>query len=86
MVILFASLNAMDPVCCPDGCTYEQAAAPPHNPESQDEACMLCLGGVISTARLEFTLNRVMSDRIRLPHLAQPPDAPSVPVDHPPRS
>ena len=30
MLILFASLNAIDGICCPDGCTHEQSSTSQH--------------------------------------------------------
>jgi len=87
MVVLFASLNAMDGVCCPDGCTREQQSpAQSHSPEASDGNCMLCLGGVDSSARPALTPGAVATDGVRPPPLAHHINAPADPVEHPPRS
>jgi hypothetical protein len=87
MLVLFASLNAMDGVCCPDGCTHEeQSSAQQHKSESADGICMLCLGGVDSSASQDLSPRGIVTDRVGLPPFAHHLDAPSDPVDHPPRS
>jgi hypothetical protein len=87
MLVLFASLNAMDGVCCPDGCTHEQESPlEQHNPEAADGICMLCLGGVDSSVRQDLAPYGVVSDEVGLPQFAHHLDAPSDPVEHPPRS
>jgi hypothetical protein len=56
MLIVFASLNAIDGICCPDGCTHEEASTSQHDDrESSDGSCVLCLGGVESAASQAWT-------------------------------
>ncbi len=87
MLVLFASLNAMDGVCCPDGCTQEQQTpAQSHNPDASDGNCMLCLGGVDSSVRPALTPGAVVTEGVGLSPLAHYLDAPSDPMEHPPRS
>lgn len=87
MLIVFASLNAMDGICCPDGCTHEeQPAAQQHNPESADGICVLCLGGVDSSALQDLLPCGIVTDRLGSPPSAHHLDALSDPVEHPPRS
>jgi len=86
MLALFASLNAMDGVCCPDGCTHEEQSPAQHNSESADGICVLCLGGVDSSASQDVSPRGVVTDRVGLPPLAHHLDAPSDPAEHPPRS
>jgi hypothetical protein len=86
MLVLFAFLNAIDGICCPDGCTDEQQSAPQqHKPDSTAGICALCIGGV-ATVRLELLAGGVVSDRVDVPPLAHHLDAPSDPVEYPPRS
>jgi hypothetical protein len=86
MLVLFASLNAMDGVCCPDGCTHEEESpAQPHNRESADGTCVLCLRGVDSSALQDLSPSNV-TDSVGLPPLPHHIDAPSERVEHPPRS
>ena len=87
MLVLFASLNAIDGICCADGCTHEQTSASQHNDrESSDGSCVLCLGAVESAAPQTPSASGIVTDRftslVRTLHL----DAPPEPPDHPPRS
>jgi hypothetical protein len=87
MLVLFASLNGMDGICCPDGCTHEQQSPlQQHTPEAADGICMLCLGGVDSSVPQDLAPCGVVSDEVGLPQFAHYLDAPSDPVEHPPRS
>ena len=87
MFVLFASLNAIDGICCPDGCTQEQATTSRHHDrEPSDGNCVLCLGGVESavphTPSASVTVTRRFAALLLTLHL----DAPTDPPDHPPRS
>jgi hypothetical protein len=87
MLVLFASLNAIDGICCPDGCTHEQASTSQHHDrESSDGSCVLCLGGVESavphTPSASVTVTNRFAALLPTLHL----DAPTNPPDHPPRS
>jgi len=85
LLVLFASLNAIDGICCPDGCTYEQSASA-HGTESGDGLCVLCLGGVTAPVHQEPTPAGIVSDRAAPSDRAHVPDAPADPVERPPRS
>ena len=87
MLVLFASLNAIDGICCPDGCTHEQASTSQHHDrESSGGSCVLCLGVVESavpqTASSAGTVTNRFAPLLFTHHL----DAPTDPPDHPPRS
>ena len=87
MLTLFASLNAIDGICCPDGCTYEQSSTSQHNDrQSSEGACVLCVGGVESSTVLAPLPSAILTNRIALPLFTPRLDAPTDPLDHPPRS
>jgi hypothetical protein len=87
MLVLFASLNAMDGACCPNGCTHEQQSPSlQHTPDAADGICMLCLGGIDSSVRQDLTPRGVVTDGVELPAFAHHLDAPLDPMEHPPRS
>jgi hypothetical protein len=87
MLILFASLNAIDGMCCPDGCTHEQSStSQPHEGQSSDGTCVLCVGGVESSIALAPLPSPIVTSRIALPLFTHHLDAPTDPPDHPPRS
>jgi hypothetical protein len=85
MLVLFASLNAIDGICCPDGCTHEQGATSQHDRESSDGACVLCLGGVESAIAPVPSACGAVTNRFAPSLYSQHLDAPSDPPDHPPR-
>ena len=86
-LVLFASLNAIDGVCCPDGCTDEPASTSQHHdPASSDGACVLCLGGVESAVPQSPSPSVILTDRIAPSLATHPLCAPTDPPDHPPRS
>jgi hypothetical protein len=42
MLVIFASLNAIDGICCPDGCTHEEEASSTTSlSQSGDGICVL---------------------------------------------
>jgi hypothetical protein len=87
MLILFASLNAIDGICCPDGCTHEQPSPSQHHGrQSSDGTCVLCVGGVESSIALARSPSATVASRIALPLFTHHLDAPTDPPDHPPRS
>jgi hypothetical protein len=87
IVVLFASLNAIDGICCPDGCTHKQASTSQHNDrESSDGGCVLCLGGAESADPQTPSASGIVTDRFTPLLLNRHPDAPMDPPDHPPRS
>jgi hypothetical protein len=87
MFVLFASLNAIDGICCPDGCTHEQASTSQrHDRESSDGSCVLCLGGIESAASHTPPASVTVANRVAGLVLTLHLDAPTDPPDHPPRS
>ena len=87
MFAVFASLNAIDGICCPDGCTHEQAATSQHHDrDSSDGRCVLCLGGVESAAPHVSSASVTLMNRLAGLQLILHLDAPTDPPDHPPRS
>ena len=87
MLALFASLNAIDGICCPDGCTHERASTSQHNDrESYDGGCVLCLGGVESAVPQAPSGSGTVTNRFAPLLLTEHLDAPTDPPDHPPRS
>jgi len=87
ILMLFASLNAVDGVCCPDGCTHEGASPSQHHDwESADGSCVLCLDGVEPAAPQTPSASDIVTDRFTPRLLTRPLDAPAEPPDHPPRS
>jgi hypothetical protein len=87
MLIVFASLNAIDGICCPDGCTHEESStSQPHERQSSDGTCVLCVGGVESPVVLAPLPSAIVTSRIVRPLLTHLLDALTDPPDHPPRS
>lgn len=87
MLILFASLNAIDGICCPDGCTHEEPSPSQHHErQSSDGTCVLCVGGVESSIAPGPLPSAIVMSRIALPLFTHHLDAPADPPDHPPRS
>jgi hypothetical protein len=86
LLILFASLNAIDGICCPDGCTHEQGATSQHDRELSDGACVLCLGGVESAVPQVPSASGTVTNRFPASLHTHHVDAPPDPPDHPPRS
>ncbi len=87
MLVVFASLNAIDGICCPDGCTRQQGVSSlQQHPESGDGICILCLGGVDSGVSHELLPSAVITNRVALPLFTHRLDAPADPPEHPPRS
>jgi hypothetical protein len=86
MLVLFASLNGIDGIWCPDGCTEQASTSQHHDQESSDGSCVLCLGGVESavpnTPSESVTVTNRFAALLLTPHL----DAPTDPPDYPPRS
>jgi len=85
ILIVFASLNALDGICCPDGCTHlrESTSQADH---SGDGSCLLCLGSVVSARGPMLTASDLLTIRAGHPPLRSHADAFSHPPDHPPRA
>ena len=87
VLVVFASLNAIDGICCPDGCTHQrESASPQHNDHSGDGSCLLCLGSIVAAAAPLLTPSDLLATRAGHPPLRSPVDAFSHPPDHPPRA
>jgi len=87
MLVLFTSLNAIDGICCPDGCTHEPSSSlQQHDQESPDGVCVLCLGGVETPVPHGWTAARILTNRFAPPPLTHHLNAPTDPPDHPPRA
>ena len=53
ILVVFASLNAIDGICCPDGCTHErESTSQQQSDHAGDGSCMLCLGSIVSAGYL----------------------------------
>ena len=87
ILVVFASLNAIDGICCPDGCTHErESTSQQHGDHSGDGSCTLCLGGIDSAAAPALTPSGILTTRIGHAPLRSHLDALANPPDHPPRA
>ena len=87
ILVVFASLNAIDGICCPDGCTHErEATSQQHGDDAGDGSCMLCLGGIDSPVAPVLTPSGMPTTRIAHAPLRSHIDALANPPDHPPRA
>jgi hypothetical protein len=87
ILVVFASLNAIDGICCSDGCTRErESASQQHGDHAGDGSCMLCLGGIDSGAAPALTPGGILATRVGHPPLRSHLDALANPPDHPPRA
>jgi hypothetical protein len=78
MLVLFASLNAIDGICYPDGCTHEQASTSQHSDrESSDGSCVLCVGGVESAVAQAWSGSGTVTNRFALLLFTHHLDAPT---------
>jgi hypothetical protein len=87
ILALFASLNVIDGICCPDGCTHERESTSQQDAaHSGDGSCMLCLGGIDSAAVPLLAPSGILTNRVGHPPLRSHLDALANPPDHPPRA
>jgi hypothetical protein len=87
ILVVFASLNAIDGICCPDGCTHErESTSQQQTDHSGDGSCMLCLGSIVSDAIPVLTPSGIVTTRAGQPPLKSLLDAFANPPDHPPRA
>jgi hypothetical protein len=85
VLLLFAFLGAIDGVCCPDSCTHEQeASSAPGGPDT-DEICVLCVGGLNTSAPDDVSPGAPVVARIVRARTSNPPDVSVDPPYHPPR-
>jgi hypothetical protein len=87
MLVIFASLNAIDGICCPDGSTHEEeASSTPSSPQSGEGICVSCVGGLSSPVPDDHSPGTpVVSVVARMPD-TNPHDVSPEPPEHPPRS
>jgi hypothetical protein len=87
VLAVFASLAAIDAVCCPDGCTHQQNSMIEQHHFSVDSGtCLFCVGAVNSSDRHRASHSLIVSDKAVLPPAVTTPDPPTDPLDHPPRT
>ncbi len=87
ILVVFASLNAIDGICCPDGCTHEgESTSQQQSDHSGDGSCMLCLGSIVAAAVPVLTPSGIVTTRAGHPPLVSLLDAFANPPDHPPRA
>ena len=84
VLILFASLNAIDGICCPDGCTHDQTS--PAGDPTSGGACVLCTGGVQSQVADRPSPGVPLSTVVTRVAMMNPIDVSLDPPEHPPRS
>jgi hypothetical protein len=86
-ILLVFALNAIDGICCPDGCTHDnQSTVQQHGDLGGAGSCMLCLGGTDSAGAPVLTPSGVLATRIGHPPLRSHLDADANPPAHPPRT
>jgi hypothetical protein len=86
LIIVFLSLNVLDGVCCPDGCTDQQQSSAAPNPDRPNTGCLLCAGGVNSVAARSVLSPALIVVRAMSERPASPADIPAPPLEHPPRA
>ena len=87
MLVIFASLNAIDGICCPDGCTHEEETSSTRSPpEGSEGICVLCGGGLSSPVAEDLSPGVPVVSVIGRTPAANPHDVPPTPPEHPPRS
>jgi hypothetical protein len=87
MLVIFASLNAIDGICCPDGCTHEEEASSTTSlPQAGDGICVLCVGGLSSPVPEDLSPGVSIVSAVARIATTNPHDVPPDPLDHPPRS
>jgi hypothetical protein len=86
-IVVFASLNAIDGVACPDGCTHEkEISSQPGGSQLHDGICVLCVGGVNSSASEDLSPGALVAVRVAPAPTTNPGDVPPDPPEHPPRA
>jgi hypothetical protein len=86
LMLLFASLNAIDGICCPDGCTHQQeASSDQSSPQPTAGICMLCIGGVDHSAPQSLSPGAFIVAQVVRTATGNPDDVRPEPLDHPPR-
>jgi hypothetical protein len=85
-LVVFASLNAMDGINCPDGCTREDSSSQSRSPQPSDGICALCQGGVQPSTGDDFFPIGLIAKRVRSSLLTNLEEISPDPPEHPPRS
>jgi hypothetical protein len=87
MLVVFAALNAIDGICCPDGCTHEeQASSTPSSPRGGEGICVLCVGGLSRPAPEALLPGVPVVSVVARVSATNRDDVPADPPEHPPRS
>ena len=86
MLVVFASLNAIDGICCPDGCTHEEQASSWPSSASADGVCVLCTGGLQGPVLEHLAPSAIVRSDITRIAVMDPHDVAPDPPEHPPRS
>jgi hypothetical protein len=86
MLVVFASVNAIDGICCPDGCTHEQTASSSPSGPSTEGVCVLCTGGLQSPGFEDLAPAALAGSDVTRISAAHPNDVPPDPPERPPRS
>ena len=86
MLAMFASLNAIDGICCPDGCTREEEASSTRSASRGAEGiCVLCVGGLSSPVSEDLSPGVLVVSLVARVSATNPHDVPLDPPEHPPR-
>lgn len=86
MLVLFASLNAVDGISCPDGCTHTENGSSSLSTSSSDGVCLLCTGGVARPALEDVSPGLPVSASVVKSPAIGPTDGSTNPPERPPRS
>jgi hypothetical protein len=86
MLVVFASLNAIDGICCPDGCTHEEQASSWPSSASAEGVCLLCTGGLNGPVPEELSPTVTVVFLVGGVPVTDPNDVLPDPPEHPPRA
>jgi hypothetical protein len=86
LLAVFASLNAIDGICCPDGCAHEEdQSSSPTLPLANSGICVLCVGGLNAPDSDDPSPAAPVITAVTHLVVTTPSDIPSDPPEHPPR-
>jgi len=85
VLVVLTSLNVMDGVACPDGCTHDERSSTTPASSTADRSCIFCLGGVDTVIQQALCSGRLVTRGVAIPQPRAHLDAPPDPLDHPPR-
>lgn len=86
MLVVFASFNAVDGICCPDGCTHEQTTSSAPMSPATGGVCVLCTGGLQGPVLEDLAPAVLVRADFTRAAVTDPLDVPPDPPEHPPRS